>query len=321
MLGGLAPLFASRYGLIVLSQTLALAIACLGVNLLLGYTGLLSLGHAAYFGLGGYAGAFLFTFGDVQSLELHLLAGTLTAGVTGAVVGLLCTRSGRIHFSILTLAFGQVIHSLFISGAAFRPFGEQGKGFYLIGNGGLYIPRLPIAGQLMEGAAFEVALYYIVLLSFLISLLLMGRIVRSPFGLSLRGIRDNELRAEHVGVAVSRYRWGAFVISASWAGLGGALSAQIDRQVTPQQLDWPQGAYLVAAAILGGTQWLLGPALGAFVVVALREFALRFPDQHLLILGALLVVIARVLPGGIVDAAVSAAVRLSGWWWLCRARR
>ncbi len=117
------PQFLNPYPLLLLSYGLVSAIACLGLNLLLGYTGLVSLGHAAYFGVGGYTGGFLYTFSPLSSLELYLGAGVLAATGLAALIGSLCVRSTRMHFAILTLAFAQVVHSLFISGIIFKPFG------------------------------------------------------------------------------------------------------------------------------------------------------------------------------------------------------
>jgi len=142
----LLPLAVSPYALIVVSHVLILAIACLGVNLLLGYAGLLSLGHAAYFGLGAYAGAFLRVFGYLGSFEAYLLSGLAASTAAAALVGLLCLRATRIYFTILTLAFGQVVHSLFVAGHVFRLAGDVGQGLYFVGEGGLYLPRLTMAG-------------------------------------------------------------------------------------------------------------------------------------------------------------------------------
>jgi branched-chain amino acid transport system permease protein len=303
VLAAALPMVLDPYHVIVLSSALVLAIACLGVNLLLGYTGLLSLGHAAYFGIGAYAGAFLFTFGDMMSLEVHLASGVLAAAALGSIVGLLCVRATRIFFAILTLAFAQVVHSLFVSGAAFRPFGEHGKGYFLIGHGGLYIPRFTLFGAELAPEVFNTVFYYVILAAFLAAVAVMWRLVHSPFGLALRAIRDNTGRAALVGIPVRRYRWGAFVLSAVFAGLAGGLAGQLDRQVTPQQLDWPFSAYLVVATMLGGKAHFWGPVLGAFAVVVLREIALRFTDYHGLLLGSMLVVVVLAAPAGLAGAA------------------
>lgn len=307
----LLPLALDPYPVILLSSALALSIGCLGVNLLMGYTGLLSLGHAGYFGLGAYAGALLVTFGDVHSLEVYLVAGVLASTAVAALFGSLCVRTTRIFFSILTLALAQIVHSLFISGAAFKPFGDMGKGFFLIGNGGLYIPRLTIGGRELAPEAFTTAMYYVVLLAFLTSTFLMWRLVNSPFGLSLRAIRDNAVRAEFIGIRVRNHRWRTLVFSAAFTAVAGGLSGQLDRQVTPQQLDWQLSAELVLACVLGGTRHFSGPIIGAWALIALKEVALHVTDYHLLILGLMLVLIVLVLPAGAVDAALRLRRRFS----------
>jgi branched-chain amino acid transport system permease protein len=297
------PVLLDPYPVIVLSAALVLSIACLGLNLLLGYTGLLSLGHAAYFGIGAYAGAFLFTFGDMAALELHLASGVLAAAVLAAAVGLLCVRATRIFFTILTLASAQIVHSLFVGGTVFRPFGDHGKGYFLIGHGGLYIPRFTVFGTDLGPEVFDRAFYYVVLAAFLASVAAMWRLVHSPFGLTLRAIRENPERAALVGISVGWYRWTSFVLSAVFTGLAGGLAGQLDRQVTPHQLDWPFSAYLVLAIILGGKASFWGPIAGAFAVVMLREAALRFTDYHNLLLGSLLVIVGLAAPRGLAGAA------------------
>ena len=306
------PRLLDAYYLGVLASALALAIACLGVNLLLGSTGLLSLGHAAYFGMGAYVGGFLFTFGDVRSFELYVVAGVLGAAVLAALVGSACVRSTRIFFTILTLAYAQVVHSVFVSGAVFRLFGERGKGVYYLYEGGLYLPHFAIAGRTFSPATARLVLYHAVVVAFLAAALVCWRVAHSPFGLALRAIRDNETRAAHVGIRVRRTRWRAFIVSGAVAGLGGALAGQLHRQVTTQQLDWILSAELVIACVLGGSRVFAGPIVGALVVVALEEVASRFALHHDLLLGLMLVAVVSLLPGGVLAGAERAAAWLAG---------
>lgn len=298
------------YYLIVLSAALAFAIACLGVNLLLGYTGLLSLGQAAYFGVGAYTGGLIYTFSPVTSLEVYLASGVLLAAALAALFGSLCVRATRIHFTILTLAFAQMVHSLFISGLAFRPFGRVGEGLFLEGGGGLYLPRFAILGIEFSPGAFDTALYYVVLLAFSLCLFFMWRLVNSPFGKALRAIRENDTRAECIGIRVRRYRWFAFVIAGIFTGLGGGLFGQIHRQVTPEQLHWLFSTKMVLATVLGGTRHFLGPVLGAFAFVALQEVSLRFTLYHGLVLGVLLIAVVLLLPDGVTGGGTAVMKRL-----------
>ena len=306
------PLAVNPYYVIVMGYALVFSIACLGLNLLLGHAGLLSLGHAAYFGVGAYTGGFLFTFGDVTSFEVYLVSGIVTATALAALVGALCVRTTRIFFTILTLAFTQMLQALFISGAAFRPFGEVGKGFFLIGHGGLYLPRFTLAGMELEPQRFSTVFYYVILAAFAGCIVLMWRVLHSPFGKALRAIRDNETRAHFIGIPVMRHRWIAFVISGAVMALAGGLFGQLVRQVTPQQVGWFFNAELVAATVLGGTRAFSGPIVGAFVMVAITELALRFPLSHHFVLGTLLIGVMILCSGGLAEIGVRVCARLRG---------
>ena len=306
------PLVLNPYYVIVTGYALVLSIACLGLNLLLGHAGLLSLGHAAYFGLGAYTGAFLFTFGDVTSFELYLVSGIAGGALAASVVGAVCVGTTRIHFTILTLAFTQTLQALLVSGAAFRPFGEVGKGFFLIGHGGLYLPRFTLAGVELEPERFTTVFHYVTLAAFVACTLVMWRLLHSPFGMALRAIRDNDTRARCIGIPVTRYRWVAFVISATVMALAGGLFGQLVRQITPQQVGWFFNAELVVATILGGTRLFAGPIIGAFVMVALREIASRVSVSHQLVLGTLIIGVVLVCPGGLAEIGGRAWARLRG---------
>jgi branched-chain amino acid transport system permease protein len=311
------PVLLPPYPLIELCYALALGIACLGLNLVYGTTGLLSLGHAAYFGLGAYAGAFVFNVADLQSLEVYLLLGVITATAAAAVAGAWCVRATRIHFTILTLAFGQLVQALFVTGAVYRPLGDYGKGLFYVGYGGLYIPRFTILGTDPAPERFVATFYYVILVAFFLALGALWRVSRSPFGMALRAIRDNDVRAAFVGIPVRAYRWRAFVLSGAITGLAGGLYGQLDRQVTPEQLGWLFSAKLVVATIIGGTQWFLGPVVGAAVFVALQHVANRFALSHGLILAGLLLAVVFACPGGIVEVTARGlgwAAR-PGWSW------
>lgn len=305
-----APPILPPYALVVLSYGLVLAIACLALNVLLGTTGLLSLGHAAYFGTGAYAGGFLFAFGDLQSLEAYLLVGTIAATGLAAGFGAICVRATKIHFTILTLALAQVVHSLVIAGVVFRLAGGDGQGLFLLGGGGMYIPRFTMLGTAVAPERFIPALYYVILAALFASSFVLWRIGRSPFGMALRAIRDNETRAMFVGIPVRRYRWYAFVISGLFAGLAGGLFGQLDRQVTPEQLHWLFSAKLVLATVLGGTRHFLGPVLGALTYASLQELSRPFAVQHGFVLGVLLIVVVLAIPAGVAGALDACLARI-----------
>lgn len=306
----LVPWVLTPYHLIVFSYALVLAIASLGVNLLLGYTGLLSLGHAAYFGAGAYTGGVIYTFFTLTSVEAYLLAGVVAATALAALTGFLCVQATKIYFTILTLAFAQIIHSLFISGAVFELAGLEGRGLFILGGGGLIIPRFTILGNALPPETFYTALYFLIAAALVLCLGATWVIVNSPFGKALQAIRDADARAACIGIRIRTYRWAAFVLSAIIAGLAGGLFGQLDRQITPAQLHWLFSAKLVLAAVLGGHRFFLGPVIGALVITGLQEFALRYTGYHGFILGLLLITVVLALPGGLVGSAVSAAVGL-----------
>lgn len=308
----LLPFVLSTYALIVLSEALVLAIACLGVNLLLGQTGLLSLGHAAFFGVGAYTGGFLYALSPINAFELYLLSGVLTAAALAALVGFLCVRVTKMPFAILTLAFAQMVHALFVSGIIFRPFGGVGKGLFLLGGGGLYIPRLTMAGVEVAPEMFHRVFYELIVVLFSGCVILMWRIVHSPFGQALQAIRENETRAVCIGLRVRWHRWSAFLMSGIFAGLAGGLSGQLNRQVTPEQLHWLLSAEFVLAAVLGGTRHFLGPVVGAFGLVALQEVSLRFSPYRGLIVGSLLVVVVLACPGGLMGGGAALVTTMRG---------
>ena len=301
------PLILSAYPLFIFSHMLVLAIACLALNLLYGTAGSLSLGHATYFGVAAYAGGFLHRFLSVESLELYLIVGILCSIVFAGVIGFLCVRTSKIFFTILTLALSMVIYSLVINGAVFRLFGGLGWALYLLGGGGLFLPRLTILGSTFAPAQFMVALYYVIVAAFITSMFLLWRISASPFGQALRAIRDNETRAAFIGIPVRLYRWRAFVLSGLFMGIAGGLYGQLARQITPEQLHWLFSAKLVLATVLGGTRHFLGPVLGAFGFVALDEVASRWSVGRYAVFGILLIVVVLAVPRGIAGALVDLA--------------
>lgn len=298
----LMPLLLPSYPLYILSHALVFSIACLGLNLLLGGTGLLSLGHATYFGVGAYTGAFIYRFLEIVSFEVYLISGLLCSTVFAAVIGFLCVRATKLYFAILTLAFSMVVHSLVIDGAIFRLFGGLGWSLYLLGGGALYIPRFTIFGVQFPAGEFIPVFYIVIAVVFLVSVICLWRINRSPFGSALRAIRDNETRAAFIGIPVWRYRWYAFVLSGLFVGLAGALYGQLARQITPEQLHWLFSAKLVLATVLGGIQQFAGPIVGAFAFTGLDEIASRWTVGRDMAFGLLLIVVVFAFPRGLAGA-------------------
>jgi branched-chain amino acid transport system permease protein len=282
------------YQTVLLSYGLVFAIAALGFNLLLGYTGLLSFGHSAYFGAGAYAVAFIVKYARLESMEAFLLGGVVASGAIAALFGLLCVRYTRIFFGILTLALSQVLWSL-----AFKFFWVTG------GSDGLRVPTPTLLGGFVRAGndKFEFLshrYYYYVLAVFVICVAVMWVIVHSPFGKALQAIRDNETRAEFVGVQVWHYRWVAFVISGVFTGIAGALWVPLNGLTTPDILHWTFSGKMVFFTVLGGFQTFFGPIVGAVIYNYLETYAVGHTVYWQMVLGIVLVALVLALPAGIV---------------------
>ncbi|PYN93996.1 MAG: branched-chain amino acid ABC transporter permease [Candidatus Rokuibacteriota bacterium] len=292
------PAVASPFQTITICYGLVFAIAALGFNLLLGYTGLLSFGHSAYFGTGAYVVALLVKYLGVASMELFVVAGILGSMLVAAVIGVVCVRYTRIFFGILTLALSQVLWSL-----ALKLFWVTG------GSDGLRVPTPTLLGGLGGPGADKVEFiahryYYYVLILFLVATAAMWLIVSSPFGKALQAIRDNETRAEFVGVQVWKYRWIAFVISGAFTGLAGALWVPLNGLTTPDILYWPFSGRIVFFTVLGGFRTFVGPIVGAIAYNYLETYAVGFTVYWQLVLGIVLVLLVLTMPTGLVGTAI-----------------
>ncbi len=300
----IVPFVAPPFQTIQLCYGLIFAIAALGFNLLLGYTGLLSFGHSAYFGMGAYTVAMLVKYLDIRIMEVFVVAGVLASAAVAALFGLVCVRYTRIFFGILTLALSQVLWSL-----ALKLFWVTG------GTDGLRVPTPQLLGGLFAPAAdklgfLEFRYYYYVLALFVVCVGVMWVIVHSPFGKALQGIRDNETRAEFVGVQVRRYRWVAFVISGAFTGLAGALWVPLNGLTTPDILYWPFSGRIVFFTVLGGFHTFAGPIVGAIAYNYLETYAVGFTIYWQLVLGIVLVLLVLTMPTGLVGVLGQLATRV-----------
>jgi len=286
-----APYVVGPFHTLTLMYGLVFGIGVLGFNLLLGYTGLLSFGHSAYFGAGAYTVAFMVKYFKIASMELFLAGSVLVSVVISLVFGIVCVRYTRIFFGILTLALSQVLWSL-----AFKFFWVTG------GTDGLRVPTPSLLGMSpgtdkMEFLAFQY--YYYVLAVFAVCVAVMWVIVHSPFGKALQAIRDNETRAEFIGIRIRRFRLIAFVVSGAFAGLAGALWAPLNGLATPDILVWTFSGEIVFMAVLGGFHNFIGPIVGAMAFTYLKTYAVGFTVYWQLLLGTVLVVLVLALPKGI----------------------
>jgi len=261
------PWLVEPYQTTLFSYGLVMAIAALGFNLLLGYTGLLSFGHSAYFGVGAYAVALLVKYLKVTSLEILVVGGIIASALVSALFGFVCVRYTKIFFGILTMALSQVLWSL-----AYKFFWVTG------GSDGLRVPTPSLLGTHIARGEDKMTYlahryYYYVLGIFIVCTALMWVIVHSPFGKALQAIRDNETRAEFVGVQVRHYRWVAFVVSGTYTGLAGALWVPLNGLTTPDILHWTFSGEIVFFTVLGGFGTFTGPIVGAIVFNYLKTFA------------------------------------------------
>ena len=277
---GLALLLAAPFiGLypIFMMTALCFAIFACAFNLLLGFTGLLSFGHAAYFGAAAYATGWLVRSANLPP-ELGVLAGVVVAGLCGLVIGLIAIRREGIYFAMITLAMAQMIYFVFLQ----APFtgGEDG----LQG-----VPRGKLLGVL--SLADDRVMYYVVLAVFLAVFLFIIRIVHSPFGQVLKAIRENEPRAVSLGYDVGRYKLLAFVLSTALAGLAGSMKVLAVGFATLTDAHWSQSGEVILMTLLGGLGTFAGPVIGAFTIIGLQNFlADRVGSWINVIIGAIFVV-------------------------------
>lgn len=286
------PATAPTYHVTLMLPFMAYGVILLGMNLLFGYTGLVSFGHALFVGVGAYTAAVLTTHFHVRHLELILPAAALAAAIVAAPVGALCVRYVKIYFGMLTLAFGMVFYTFLLKFYRLTG-GDEGMRMlrpYLLGSG----------WDDFSKTAYLVGPYYYFSLAVLaLATLLMWRIVGSPFGLCLRTIRDNPMKAESLGVSVPRYRWYAFMISAVYAGVGGALLAPPTGNVDPTLAYWTHSGNLVFMILLGGFGHFWGPLLGAFAFIYLQDLVMSVVPYWRLVFGALLAIMVIAAPGGL----------------------
>lgn len=295
----LLPYFLPSYFLGLATKMLIFALFAMSLDLLLGYTGLASLGHAAYFGVAAYTVGLLALKADA-SLWLALPAGLLAAGVTAAFFGLLALRARGSYFLMITLALAQVLWAIAFS---WRSMTGGDDGLPNIPR-----PELPLPWPLADSTPF----YYFVLLVAGAAAVLLARIVRSPFGYALRGIRESESRMLALGYNVWRYKYLAFVLAGLFAGLAGCLYVYYNRFVSPEYLHVVRSAEVLLMVILGGAGTLVGPAIGAGVIVLLENVISAHTQRWLMVLGAVYVVVTLFAPRGLMGLVQDYKQRRSG---------
>ena len=280
------------------------SIALLGFNLLFGYTGLLSFGHAMFLGLGAYGAAVMAgTFG-IKSFEVVLVAVIVASALIALPAAFLCARYVGIFFGMLTLAFGMLFYSFLFK-------------FYHItgGDSGMRVPRMNILGLAFERynkiEFLAGPFYYYCLGLLVIAGFLMWQIVHSPFGLHLQALRDNARKAEYLGVHVHRFRLAAFVISAAFGAVGGAILGFRVGLADPELVYWTHSGQLVFMAVLGGFSNFFGPIVGALTYTLLQDQLQSLTEYWRSMLGVILALIVIGFPEGVAGLAVDLRRRLA----------
>ncbi len=267
------------------SEMLVFALFAAAYDLVLGYSGLLSFGHAAFFGLGAY-GTGILLLRVVPSAPLGLAFGVLLAALAGVAIGALCMRRAGVYFAMVTLAFGQMLYFV-----AFKWNSLTG------GDDGLQgVPRPPIGPLPLRN---EAVLYYVILAAVIASVLILSRVVNSPFGKALEALRENPARARSIGYDIGRYRLAAFAISAAFSGLAGGLYALLLDFVPVSTLYWPTSGEVVMMNVIGGTGTLFGPMAGAMFIVLLRDIVTTYTRLWGLVVGAVFMVAVLAFRQGI----------------------
>ncbi|PYM31854.1 MAG: hypothetical protein DME15_16000 [Candidatus Rokuibacteriota bacterium] len=275
------------------TEIVVFTLLAIAYNLLMGYTGLVSFGHSAFFGLGGYA-AGLTQIHVAQGMVVPLLAGVAAAALAGAAIGFLLMRKRGVYFSLLTLAFTQMFFYI-VYGATAVTGGENGLGG---------IERLPVSlGPLRLDLADKRVYYYAAAALAAAAIWLLWRIVHSPFGRVLEAIRENEQRASFVGYDVKRYKLTAFVVSCAFSGLAGALYTFLLNFAYPESLHVTMAGEIAAMTLVGGMRSFVGPAVGAAVFVFMRDTLSSWTQNWLIYFGVIFVAFVMFSPNGIVGVA------------------
>ncbi|HET9665084.1 MAG TPA: branched-chain amino acid ABC transporter permease, partial [Burkholderiales bacterium] len=296
-LAAMAP-FVGSYVIILLTHALIFAILAMSVDLLLGYTGLPSLGQAAYLGIGAYLTAILatqFQFGLDWTFWVVVMLGMLMGAATAAFFGLFAIRATGVYFLMITLALGMCVWGL-----AYRWNSVTG------GDNGIVLPPRPEFGI---DLADDLTYFYLVFAFFVAALIALSALVRSPFGRSLVGIRENELRMRILGYNTWLHKYVAFVIAGAFGGIAGVLWAHSSGLVSPEDVILATSVDALLMVVLGGPGTLVGGAIGAALVVFLREYLSTLVPWWQYVLGGVYVLTILYLPGGLMGL----AERMRGW--------
>ncbi len=284
-----APLVMPVYWVMVLSEILIMGLMAMSFNLLFGFTGLLSFGQGAFFGLGAYTAALMLQNG-LGNLFLILLAGMLVACMAALVVGFFSVRLDEIFFAMITLGFGMMFFSI-------------AHNWIAVTGGSDGLPVFALPSLVLFGAELTfytpTSMYYLVLVAVVLGSALLWLIVHSPFGLILKSLRENKQRVAFVGGNVSRLRIAAFAISGTFTGLAGVLFCLFNNMASPEFMHWSFSAKPVIMSIIGGTGVFLGPLFGAGIFFVLEQVIIQYTENWMLFLGIVLIPIVLFFPDGV----------------------
>ncbi|MGA3174498.1 MAG: branched-chain amino acid ABC transporter permease [Syntrophorhabdales bacterium] len=277
----LIPALVGEFWVHVFTEILVLGLFAASFNLIFGYMGQLSFGHAAYYGVGAYTTGLLMVKAH-WPLFLCLPASMITAGAVAAILGLFCVRLRGIYFAILTMAFGQLVFYIIFQWYSFTG-GDNGLQ-------GIVPPRYLLGAD---------AYYYFVLLVVTAASIVLWLITESPFGYTMRAIRDNTERTEFIGINVQRYMLINFIVAGMFAGLAGAMWGPFNRSVAPDLAAWQHSGIPVFMAVLGGPHHFLGPMVGSVIYTFLNAFVTGFTEYWPLVSGLIIILVVLLMPGGL----------------------
>ena len=289
----LAPAIGEAFYVDVFARIMIWSIAAVGLNLVLGYGGMISFGHAAYIGLGGYTIA-IFSFHEINNGFIQWPVALLISGLAALLFGALSLRTRGVYFIMITLAFAQMVYFLGVSADKYGS--NDGLNIWNRSEFKIYGLDFSIDDNL--------TFYYLTFTILILIVFLVRRLVNSRFGMAIQGTRSNESRLEMLGVPTYVYKLTAFVISGVICGLAGILQANFERFVSPDMMDWPRSGELMFMVIMGGMGTLMGPVLGATAFLVLSEVLSSLTVHWHLIFGPLLIILvlyARGGLGGIID--------------------
>jgi len=270
------------------TRVLVFGLAAMGLNLLLGHTGGLSFGHAAYFGLGAYGTGLLLKFATHSTL-LAILGGTLLGGIAATIVGPVMMRRRGIYFSMITIAIGQMFYFIAVRWNSLTG-GEDGlTGF----------SRQPLHLGSWSLALHSNEFYYLVLVLFAVGAGVVALVLRSPLGHTLSAVRENERRLRFLGVWVEKYIWIAFALSGFIAALAGTLNALLNNFTSPADLHWTLSGNFVIMCVLGGMRSFWGPLVGATIFVVAQDYLSSLTANWMTFIGLIFIVVVLVFPQGL----------------------